>query len=85
MSEHHIVLVSEHTERIRDLLDWMLDRPGGVAPKWEVVDVILDYGNLGFDEAAVAHYVLVKLPLGPARSALSFAEIDSALSELETP
>ena len=81
----HIILVSEHTERIRDLLDWMLDRPGGVAPKWEVIDMILDYGNLGFDEAAVANYVLVKLPLGTSRKALSFTEIDSALSELETP
>ena len=84
MSEH-IIVVSEHTEKIRDLLDWMLDEPAGAAPKWKVIDVILDYGNLGFDEAAVANYVLVKLPLGQARNALSFKEIDAALSELETP
>lgn len=85
MSDDSIVLVEVHVDLLRDQLDWMLDEPGGVADKMAVVNIVLDYGLLGRDEAAVAHYVLMKLPLSPSRDRISFSEVDAALSELVSP
>tara|TARA_R110000851_G_scaffold127587_10_gene259697 strand:- start:430 stop:681 length:252 start_codon:yes stop_codon:yes gene_type:complete len=81
MSE--LVELQGHVDDIRDMLDWVLDEPSSTAPKWKVIDQLLDYASRGGDEESVAFYVLWALPLGEFRSRLSFTEIDDALTAME--
>jgi len=57
----------------------------GKVPYWEYVDIVLDFANLGFDQAALANYVLFKTQLPTSRTTISWDEVDAALSEMETP
>lgn len=57
----------------------------GKVPYWEYVDIVLDFANLGFDEAALANYVLYKTQLPASRTTISWREVDVALSSMETP
>ena len=78
-----LVKLPPFLEEIRDMLDWVLDEPRATAPKWKVIDQLLDYAARGSDEESVAFYVLWALPLGEFRSRISFTEIDDALTAME--
>jgi|TARA_R110000787_G_scaffold84968_1_gene181736 hypothetical protein len=52
-------------------------------PYWKYVDIVLDFGNVSFEQAALAHYVLFKTELPESRDTISWHEVDSALTELE--
>ena len=74
-------MLDEAKDRMRlALVDVKLD--DGM-PYWKFVDIVLDFGTVSFEQAALAHYVLFKTQLPPSRDAISWREVDSALTELE--
>ena len=60
--------------------DFRLLAEEGTLPKWQVVDILLD-----FDDPAVSHYILWKLHpiLKTPRVYVTWDEVDEAIGQLE--